>query len=169
MESSGQTTDNPYFEELLWVHAMIRRDLDTVTRLAAEVTGGRPATEIRGELADLKENGALWQLKVNCLHYCRFVDHHHRLEDRAVFPTLRRIDPGLEPVLDKLETEHRRVATLLEQIEHSAEVLDHHVAARDRVAAGLEELRRQLLAHLDFEEDQLERPLARMHGWGREE
>jgi hypothetical protein len=61
------------------------------------------------------------------------------------------------------------VATLLEQIEHSAEVLDHHVAARDRVAAGLEELRRQLLAHLDFEEDQLERPLARMHGWGREE
>jgi hypothetical protein len=36
------------------------------------------------------------------------------------------------------------------------------------VAAGLDELGGLLLAHLDFEEDQLERPLAKMHGWGRQ-
>jgi hypothetical protein len=168
MESSAGPTDNPFFEELLWVHGMIRRDLESVTRLAAEVVDGRPASEVRQELADLKTNGPLWRLKVNCLHYCRFVHHHHRLEDRAVFPTLRRIDPELDQVIDKLETEHRRVATLLEEIESSAEELQHAEAARGRVAAGLDELAGLLLAHLDFEEDQLERPLAKMHGWGRQ-
>lgn len=163
----SEPTDNPYYEELLWVHAMIRRDLDAVSRLAAEVVAGRPAAEVRGEIADLKHDGVLWRLKVNCLHYCRFVGHHHRLEDLAVFPTLRTIDPDLEPVLDRLETEHRRVATLLEQIEDSAERLDADERVRERVAGGLEELGALLLDHLEFEEDQLERPLARMHGWGR--
>jgi hypothetical protein len=163
-----ESADNPYFEELLWVHAMIRRDLDSVSKLAGEVAHGMAPTEVRQELADLKTNGPLWQLKVNCLHYCRFVEHHHRLEDRAVFPTLQRIDPDLEPVIDKLETEHRRVATLLEEIEMSAEALEHTEAARERVSDGLDRLRGELLEHLDFEEDQLERPLAKMHGWGRE-
>jgi hypothetical protein len=59
------------------------------------------------------------------------------------------------------------VATLLEQIEDSAERLDADDRVRDRVAAGLDELSGMLLEHLEFEEDQLERPLARMHGWGR--
>jgi hypothetical protein len=159
--------DNPYYEELLWVHGMIRRDLESVTTLASEVAAGRPAAEVQGEIAELKHDGVLWRLKVNCLHYCRFVQHHHRLEDLAVFPALRRIDPDLDPVLDRLETEHRRVATLLEQIEDSAERLDADDRVRDRVAAGLDELSGMLLEHLEFEEDQLERPLARMHGWGR--
>src|SRR5262245_39201656 len=115
-DGMSESADNPFFEELLWVHAMIRRDLEAVSKLAAEVVEGRPASEVRQELADLKANGGLWRLKVNCLHYCRFVEHHHRLEDRAVFPALRRLDPELEPVLERLETDHRRVATLLEQI-----------------------------------------------------
>jgi hemerythrin-like domain-containing protein len=103
---------------------------------------------------------------VNCLHYCRFVHHHHRLEDRAVFPTLRRLDPELDPVIDKLETEHRLVARLLEEIETSAEELQHAESARAQVSDGLGRLADVLLAHLEFEEDQLERPLAKMHGWG---
>jgi hypothetical protein len=168
MESGAGATENPFFEELLWVHGMIRRDLKAVTTLATEVDDGLPASEVREELAELKTNGSLWRLKVNCLHYCRFVEHHHRLEDRAVFPALLRLDPELEPVLDKLETEHRMVATLLEGIERSAEELQHAEEARARVAAGLEALAGLLLAHLDFEEDQLERPMAKMHGWGRE-
>jgi hypothetical protein len=167
METSADPADNPFFEELLWVHGMIRRDLESVTRLADEAADGRPASEVREELAELKVNGPLWRLKVNCLNYCRFVHHHHRLEDRAVFPTLRRIDPGLDPVIDKLETEHRRVATLLEEIEASADELQHAESARAQVADGLARLADLLLAHLEFEEDQLERPLAKMHGWGR--
>jgi hypothetical protein len=162
-----EPADNPYFDELLWVHGMIRRDLEAVRRLASEVIAGRPAAEVRGELADLREDGVLWQLKVNCLHYCRFVHHHHRLEDLAVFPALRRLDANIEPVLDRLETEHRSVATLLEQIEDQAERLDADERVRDRVASRLDELNDLLLAHLEFEEDQLERPMARMHGWGR--
>jgi hemerythrin superfamily protein len=166
MESSTDLADNPFFEELLWVHGMIRRDLEAVTRLATDVADGRPASEVREELAELKSNGPLWRLKVSCLHYCRFVHHHHRLEDLAVFPTLRRLDPELEPVIDKLETEHQLVATLLEEIEISAEKLQHAESARAQVADGLGRLADLLLAHLEFEEDQLERPLAKMHGWG---
>jgi hypothetical protein len=166
-EAMSEPTDNPFFEELLWVHGMIRRDLEAVTKLSIDVLDGLPASEVREQLTELKASGPLWRLKVNCLHCCRFVHHHHRLEDRAVFPTLRRIDPGLGPVIDKLETEHRRVAALLEQIEMSAEELQHAENARGRVAAGLDELGGLLLAHLDFEEDQLERPLSKMHRWGR--
>jgi hypothetical protein len=59
------------------------------------------------------------------------------------------------------------VATLLEQIEDSAERLDADERVRERVASGLDELGGLLLGHLEFEEDQLERPLARMHGWGQ--
>jgi Hemerythrin HHE cation binding domain len=66
--------------ELKWVHAMIRQDLRTVRRLAAEVTAG-----------------PLWQLKVNCLRYCRFVHMHHHAESAFLFPRLRRSNPALGP------------------------------------------------------------------------
>jgi hypothetical protein len=39
------------FEELLWVHGAIRRDLATVEELASEVLGGLPAEEARERIA----------------------------------------------------------------------------------------------------------------------
>jgi hypothetical protein len=59
------------FHELLWVHSVVRRDLETVRRLAAEVVDGLPAKQLNAELDELQTNGPPWQLKVNCLRYCR--------------------------------------------------------------------------------------------------
>ncbi len=86
-----------FYEELLWVHGMLRQELELVRSLAARVADGLPADELRVEVAALKANGPLWALKVNCLHYCRFVHGHHLLEHLAfeeenIGPTLRRMD-----------------------------------------------------------------------------
>jgi hypothetical protein len=116
------------FQELLWVHSAVRRDLETVRRLAAEVLDGLPAERLGAELKDLETNGPLWQLKVNCLRYCRFVHLHHNAEDILLFPRLRETDPAIGPVVDRLEDEHRRVSD------------------------GLNVLATNLLAHLEFEE-----------------
>ena len=166
MTSEG-ATENPFYQELLRVHSMIRRDLETVSELARAVAGGEDAAVIRERLAELKAGGPLWQLKVNCLHYCRFVHTHHRVEDIAVFPALRRGEPELEPVLDRLEAEHRRVSTLLERVEAAcdASVGDDALARREELVAALAELSDLLLAHLAFEEERLEGPLGRMRSW----
>jgi iron-sulfur cluster repair protein YtfE (RIC family) len=143
-----------FFQELLWVHAAIRRDLETVRRLAADVTAGLAAGDVQAELKQLETNGPLWQLKLNCLGYCRFVHMHHGAEDRMLFPTLRQLDPSLEPVIDRLEADHRRVSDLLDAVETAAADLTERGGdgARSRVADGLDELAAHLLEHLDFEE-----------------
>jgi iron-sulfur cluster repair protein YtfE (RIC family) len=142
------------FEELLWVHRVLRRDLDTVERLAREVAGGMSGADLEAELRELKTAGPLWQLKVSCLRYCRFVHMHHNAEDVLLFPVLREADPSIAPVVDRLEADHLRVSDLLDTVEAAAERLtaEEHGDARERVVLGLDELHGHLLEHLDFEE-----------------
>jgi hemerythrin-like domain-containing protein len=122
---------NPLFRELLWVHSMIRRDLDTVRGLA----------EACAEGADT--------------------------EDVAVFPTLRRLDPDLGPTIDRLEADHREVAALLDRVEDRADALAEGDGSdtRSQLVVALESLGETLLAHLTFEEENLEAPLGRMRTW----
>lgn len=167
MSTPENATPNPLFDELLWVHSMIRRDLGIVSALAGDVAGGLEPGEVRERLESLKVEGPLWQLKVNCLHYCRFVHSHHRLEDAAIFPNLRRVNPELDPVVDRLEADHRRVSGLLAAVEASAAELevDDSDGGRARVVEALEALSGVLLEHLEFEERSLESTLARMGSW----
>ena len=146
-----------FYEELLWVHGMLRQELELVRSLAARVADGLPADELRVEVAALKANGPLWALKVNCLHYCRFVHGHHRLEDVALFPALRAADPDIAPVVDRLEADHRVVAAQLDEIE-AAVAGDE----QERVIAALDELAAHLLAHLELEEESIGPALRRM-------
>jgi hypothetical protein len=145
---------------------MIRRDLETVRRLAVEVGEGLSVEELRGALEGLQANGPLWQLKVNCLRYCRFVHSHHGAEDVLLFPTLRRANPGLAPVVDKLEADHRRVSDLLDDVERAAAALTDSDGddARARVTLSLDVLAEQLLEHLDFEERNAGPTLRRLEG-----
>jgi Hemerythrin HHE cation binding domain len=142
------------FEELLWVHAAIRRDLRTVEQLAADVDKGLAGEAVRDALEELKTTGPLWQLKVSCLRYCRFVHAHHGAEDVLLFPALRAVDRSVGPVVDRLEAEHRRVSDLLDAIEAAARSLTDTDGdeTRQRVVDGLRELHVHLLGHLDYEE-----------------
>jgi hypothetical protein len=153
------------FRELLWVHAMIRRDLNSVRRLAVQVAAGAPADEVRTTIRGLQTEGPLWKLRVNCLAYCRFVHGHHRLEDVALFPILRRVEPALGPAVDRLEADHLGVSDLLDAIEAAAVDLEttEDAAPRDRLVAGLDELAEHLLAHLSFEEEAIGPTLSRWH------
>ena len=141
------------FSELLWVHGRIRRDLETVRGLVDGVLGDMPAEQVRGEVAALKTDSSLWKLRMNCLHYCRFVHAHHNTEDAMLFPAIRREDEGLNPVVDRLESDHRRVSDLLDEVEDAVQgPLEGERIARERLAAGLSELADHLIEHLDFEE-----------------
>ena len=79
------------------MHSVVRRDLETVQRLAGEVVDGLPAEQLKAELDELQTNGPLWRLKVNCLRYCRFVHSHHNAEDVLLFPRLRETDSEIVP------------------------------------------------------------------------
>jgi hemerythrin HHE cation binding domain-containing protein len=142
------------FEELLWVHSIIRRDLATVEQLAADVGEGLSGEAVQDALGELKTGSPLWELKVNCLRYCRHVHAHHGAEDVLLFPTLRTADPAIGPVVDRLEADHLRVSDLLDAVEAAARALTETDGgdARPRVIDGLQELHVHLLEHLDYEE-----------------
>jgi iron-sulfur cluster repair protein YtfE (RIC family) len=151
------------YQDLLWVHNLLRQDLATVERLAVEVAEGAAAEEVVAGVRALETTGPLWRLRASCLHYCRFVHHHHRLEDRALFPELRRTSPSLGPVVDRLQEDHRRVADLLEGVESAVDALDGEdtPAARASVSIALEALAAHLLAHLELEEESIAETLRR--------
>jgi hypothetical protein len=162
------TSTDPQHEgmlaELKWVHSMIRRDLETVRELAQAVRDGLPPFEIDAAIRSLATNGPLWQLKVNCLRYCHFVELHHRLESAALFPAVRARVPDLGPVIDKLEADHQVVAGHLDDVEAAIRALGAAGRARGAadgdsgrgdLIAALERLAADLLTHLDFEEESL--------------
>jgi iron-sulfur cluster repair protein YtfE (RIC family) len=148
--------------ELLWVHGMLRRDLEIVRELVDQVNGGAPAAQVSETIAGLQTHGALWHIKVNCLHYCRFVHGHHGLEDAMIFPRIRESDPDENATVDRLEADHRRIAELLDEVENATATLEDD---RPRLVAALESLGEHLLEHLAFEEEKISPVIRRWETW----
>jgi len=153
--------------ELKWIHQMIRHDLGVIRQMAADAEAGGPAGPIREALGTLATRSPLWQLKAGCLRHCRFVHMHHTLESAALFPELRRADPGLNPVVDKLEADHVQIAQLLDEVEAAARDLGPPAGAqsRARLAGALHTLSTDLLAHLAYEEEQISGTLSTFTHW----
>jgi Hemerythrin HHE cation binding domain len=153
--------------ELRWVHGMIRQDLRTIRQLAADSAAGVAAAEIQAGIRSLAASGPLWQLKINCLQYCRFVHGHHHAESVMLFPALRRANPSLNSVVDKLEADHASVSGLLDAVESAARELRDGTepAARDRLTDTLRQLSTDLLAHLQYEEDHISDTLRTLSAW----
>jgi len=146
---------------------MIRSDLQTVRRLAADADAGRPAPEIRAGLRSLAAGGPLWQLKINCLQYCHFVHSHHHAESIALFPGLRRVNPALNPVVDKLQADHLSISGRLHEVETAANALGagEDRAAREHLSQTLLQLSDELLAHLQYEEEEISDTLRTLSRW----
>ena len=98
------------YEMLLAVHAAIRRDLELIEGLAAQARDGVDAEDLGRQVQDLKRGSILWRLQINCLRYCSFVHSHHGAEDAGFFAELRDTNPAINPVIDRLQAEHRRVS-----------------------------------------------------------
>jgi Hemerythrin HHE cation binding domain len=152
---------------LLGVHTAIRGDLERVERLAAQALDGLPAEQLRQELDEIRENGMLWRLRLDCLRYCRFVHSHHNAEDIAFFPELRETNPAINPVIDRLEADHRAVSDNLDAVEAAANALvaDESRPGRQAVADALEALAEKLLEHLGYEERNLEATVLRLRDY----
>ena len=150
--------------QLKLIHQMLRNDLTTCRELAAEVAAGAAADTVAERIAEMRANSPIWTLQVNCLYHCRLVHMHHHGEDRDMFPALRRSNPDLGEVVDRLESDHRVISTLLDDVEALVKELDEastHEAREDLVRA-LRDLSNRLLEHLAFEEDNI---AATMRSW----
>ena len=162
-----ETGSNPLLEELKQVHDMLRRDLDSCRRLATAAISGAPDSRLRDGVAQLQTRSPLFQLRVNCLSYCHLVHAHHGGEDIGLFPAVRRSAPHLDAHVDRLESDHKAISTLLDEVESSANTLagEEGEAARARLYAALMTLSSDLLQHLEFEEQTLAPVLRTWDGW----
>jgi hypothetical protein len=153
--------------ELKWVHRVIRHDLEIVRRLADEIGDGLSGAEAAARIEDLAVGSPLWQLKINCLQYCRFVHAHHHAESALLFPRLRQSDPALGPVVDKLEADHARVSDLLDEVSAVAQSLASAEDAdvRKLLIVALTSLSDVLLVHLDYEEENISGTLRTWTSW----
>jgi hypothetical protein len=151
-------------QHLIDIHDGLRAELRQVRDLMEQVLGGVTSPgAARSELNRMTMRQNAWTLGTYCQSYCRFVAGHHGLEDRSVFPHLRRGDRRLEPVIDRLEEEHRVIHDVLEDVD--AALVD---LVRDDGDGGhglrraVDVLTDTLLSHLAYEERELVEPIARL-------
>ena len=156
-------------QHLVDIHDGLRAELAQVRDVLEEVRRGQLAVGAARSVINtmtMRQNN--WSLGAYCASYCRIVTGHHTLEDRSVFPHLRRSEPGLGPVLDRLEHEHEVIAEVLEQFDRAlvtlvAEDGSGQAGRRvlDEVQRAVDLLTDTLLSHLAYEERELIGPLAR--------
>jgi alkanesulfonate monooxygenase SsuD/methylene tetrahydromethanopterin reductase-like flavin-dependent oxidoreductase (luciferase family) len=151
---------------LIDVHNALRAELERLRDLIDQVgRGSVDPTDVRSFINRMTIRQNNWTLGAFCESYCRVVTQHHMLEDRTVFPHLRRSDPELVPVLDRLAAEHETIADLLERVDGALVELvaaDHD--GIEGVKTTVDLLADTLLSHFAYEERELVEPLAR-HGF----
>ena len=159
---------------LVAIHDHLRSELEQILQAAAQVAAGELDPGLARSLINrmtLRQNH--WTLGSFCASYCRIVTLHHSIEDARMFPALADVQPGLQPVLDRLEAEHEVIAAVLDRFDRALVDL---VRERDatsvpghsgllEVAGQATELRDVLRSHLAYEEDQLVEGLALMPGF----
>lgn len=150
--------------QLKLIHQMLRNDLTVCRELAAEVAAGASSAHVAERIAELQSTSPIWNLQVNCLYHCRIVHMHHHGEDVDMFPALRRSNPDLGAVVDRLESDHRAISVLLDNVESLARTLDDRTTSeeRDTLVIALRDLATRLLEHLAFEEENI---AATMRSW----
>jgi iron-sulfur cluster repair protein YtfE (RIC family) len=150
---------------LIEIHDHLRDELDRVRDLVRQVREGAiDADGARSAINEMTMRQNDWALGAYCAHYCRFVTGHHMLEDEAVFPYLRAMEAGLEPVIDRLADEHKIIHQVLNDVDQA--LVDHlrNPADFTGLQQAVDVLTDALLSHLAYEEGQLVEPLAR-HGF----
>jgi alkanesulfonate monooxygenase SsuD/methylene tetrahydromethanopterin reductase-like flavin-dependent oxidoreductase (luciferase family) len=152
-------------QHLVDVHDALRAELERLRDLIEQVGRGTvdPA-QVRSFITRMTIRQNAWTLGAFCASYCRVVTQHHTLEDRSVFPHLRRSEPALEAVLERLGEEHETIAELLDRVDRALVDLVSPEADLPGVRRAVDLLTDALLSHFSYEERELIEPLAR-HGF----
>lgn len=147
------------------MHDYLRAELGQLRDLLTEVAAGTvDPGAARSHLHTLALRQNNWTLGAYCESYCRVVSIHHRREDSGVFPALRRFEPGLAPVLDRLEDEHHAIQAVVERVDAALVAFVGGDSDIHELHAALDLLTDALLSHLSYGEHELTEPLARL--WG---
>ncbi|WP_433789769.1 LLM class flavin-dependent oxidoreductase [Actinoplanes sp. CA-252034] len=83
---------------LIQVHDGLRGELAQIHDLIGQVEAGTiDVGTARSHINTMTMRQNNWTLGTYCESYCRIVTTHHTIEDRSLFPHLRRADPRLAP------------------------------------------------------------------------
>ncbi|MFH9085573.1 LLM class flavin-dependent oxidoreductase [Streptomyces sp. NPDC017673] len=158
-------------ENLVAAHDQLRADLARLRAIVDEVLAETlDPGDARSGLQELSLRQNSWTLGAYCASYCRITTVHHTREDQDLFPHLRRGDPRLAPVLDRLTEEHHAIHGVIERIDRELVArIEGGAGAAARPAglrAAVDLLTDALLSHLAYEERELIEPMARLGtGW----
>ena len=158
-------------QHLVDIHDGLRSELTQVRQVLDQVrTGHTTVGAARSVINTMTMRQNNWTLGAYCAAYCRVVTGHHTLEDRGIFPHLRRSEPGLDDVIQRLEHEHEVIHGVLESFDHALVDLvgsegtgQEGSDALERVQRELDMLTDTMLSHLAYEERELLGPISR-HG-----
>jgi hypothetical protein len=154
--------DTAAAQHLVDVHDHLRAELDGVRDLMEQVLAGATgvgAARSAIHTMTLRQNS--WTLGTYCESYCRLVTTHHSIEDQSVFPHLRRSDPLLEPVIDRLHQEHLAIHDVVEGLDRALVAFVAGPQGASGLRAAVDLLTDTLLSHLSYEERELVEPIAR--------
>jgi hemerythrin-like domain-containing protein len=150
-------------QTLLQVHEHLRTELAALQEAAAQVVeGAMDPAAARSLLNRMAMRQNYWTLGAFCAQYCRVVSVHHTIEDYQLFPTMRRGESALGPVLDQLHWEHEVIAAQIDRLDRALVAMMNDPAAVEDVRGVAAELSDMLLSHFAYEEDELLGPLGRM-------
>ncbi|WP_392668471.1 LLM class flavin-dependent oxidoreductase [Streptomyces sp. LN785] len=155
---------------LVAAHDQLRADLDRLGEVVREVLADTLAPgDARSEIQRLSLRQSSWTLGAYCASYCRITTMHHTREDEDLFPYLRRSDPRLGEVLDRLTEEHHAIHGVIEHIDRELVAFVREEGGekgREALRAAMDLLTDTLLSHLAYEERELIEPMARFGtGW----
>lgn len=150
-------------KHLIDVHDMLRQELEQVRQVITQVKElTLDVASARSALNEMTMRQNDWTLGVYCARYCTTVTQHHSLEDASVFPHLRSAEPGLAPVLDRLQEEHLVIHDVIEQVDRALVTFVSEPEDFTALDEAVDALSDTLLSHLSYEEEQLVEPLARV-------
>jgi alkanesulfonate monooxygenase SsuD/methylene tetrahydromethanopterin reductase-like flavin-dependent oxidoreductase (luciferase family)/hemerythrin-like domain-containing protein len=150
-------------QQLIDIHDHLRAELARVRSLVQQVMAGAlDVGAARSEINTMTMRQNNWTLGAFCESYCRLVTMHHTLEDRMLYPQLRRGDTRLGPVLDRLTEEHHVVHDVLERVDAALVATVSDPTGVTELSAAVDLLTDTLLSHLSYEEKELVEPMARL-------
>jgi hemerythrin-like domain-containing protein len=148
---------------LVDVHDHLRQELTQVRDIMEQVLAGSMdpgAARTHINAMTMRQNN--WTLGAYCESYCRLVTVHHTLEDQTMFPHLRRADPRLAPVIDRLQAEHEVIHEVLDGVDRALVAFVADPGDGEALRGAVDLLTDTLLSHLAYEERELVEPLARL-------
>jgi hypothetical protein len=150
-------------QDLVNVHNALRDELSQIYDVIGQVAAGLlDPGAARSQISQMTIRQNKWTLGNFCESYCRIVTVHHTLENQALFPHLRRGDPRLGPVVDRLTEEHRIIHDVLDRVDRALVAFVSTPDGAEALRAEVDLLSDTLLSHLAYEERELTEPIARL-------